>query len=78
VTDNYRKDLTQPGVLGVLHAIDHVAPQLGEDARLERSLAAMIDVILALRSRRPASVIGFVQKLPNRMPLDGADSSKVT
>src|SRR6202140_4142787 len=38
----------------------------------ELSLAAMIDVILALTSRRPASVIGVVQEFPNRVPLDGA------
>src|SRR6266404_9109005 len=44
----------------------------GKISPLELSLTAMIDVILAFLSRRPASVIGVVQEFPNRIPLDGA------
>src|SRR6266853_846575 len=36
----------------------------------EPSFAALIDVIPALPSRGPASVIGVVQEFPNRIPLD--------
>src|SRR5712664_174030 len=43
----------------------------GKISSLELSLTAMIDVILAPLSRRPASVIGVVQECANRVPLDG-------
>src|SRR5258708_17561203 len=44
----------------------------GKMSPLRPSLSALIDVILILRSRRSASVIGVVQELPNRLPFDRA------
>jgi hypothetical protein len=44
----------------------------GKISALELSLAAMIDVIPASRSRRPASIISVVQKLPNSISFDRA------